>query len=46
VADKMTDVRALISRAVAISTVANSLQRGLAITLSQPQSEAHDGRSE
>jgi organic hydroperoxide reductase OsmC/OhrA len=45
VADKMTDVRALISRAVAISTVANSLQRGLAITVSQPQGEAHDGRS-
>jgi len=38
VADKMTDVQALINRAVAISTVANSLQRGLAITVSQPQS--------
>jgi OsmC-like protein len=38
VADKMTDVPALINRAVAISTVANSLQRGLAITVSQPQS--------
>ncbi len=38
VADKMTDVQALINRAVAISTVGNSLQRGLAITVSQPQS--------
>ena len=38
VADKMTDVPALTNRAVAISTVANSLQRGLAITVSQPQS--------
>jgi organic hydroperoxide reductase OsmC/OhrA len=38
VADKMADVPALINRAVAISTVANSLQRGLAITVSQPQS--------
>jgi organic hydroperoxide reductase OsmC/OhrA len=32
-ADKKTDVRALIERAVAISTVANSLQRGLSITV-------------
>jgi organic hydroperoxide reductase OsmC/OhrA len=31
-ADKKTDVEALIKRAVAISTVANSLQRGLSIT--------------
>jgi uncharacterized OsmC-like protein len=32
-ADKKTDVKALIERAVAISTVANSLQRGLSITV-------------
>jgi organic hydroperoxide reductase OsmC/OhrA len=32
-ADKQTDVEALIKRAVAISTVANSLQRGLSITV-------------
>jgi organic hydroperoxide reductase OsmC/OhrA len=32
-ADKKTDVEALIKRAVAISTVANSLQRGLSITV-------------
>jgi organic hydroperoxide reductase OsmC/OhrA len=32
-ADKKTDVEALIERAVAISTVANSLQRGLSITV-------------
>jgi organic hydroperoxide reductase OsmC/OhrA len=32
-ADKKTDVQALIERAVAISTVANSLQRGLSITV-------------
>ncbi len=30
-ADKKTDVEALIERAVAISTVANSLQRGLSV---------------
>jgi organic hydroperoxide reductase OsmC/OhrA len=44
VADKMTDVPALINRAVAISTVANSLQHGFAITVSQPRiaGEAHD----
>ena len=33
VADKKTDMEALIERAVAISTVANSLQRGLSITV-------------
>jgi organic hydroperoxide reductase OsmC/OhrA len=32
-ADKKTDVEALIERAVAISTVANSLQRGLSIAV-------------
>jgi len=32
-ADKKTDVEVLIERAVAISTVANSLQRGLSITV-------------
>ncbi len=32
-ADKKTDVDALIERAVEISTVANSLQRGLSITV-------------
>jgi OsmC-like protein len=32
-ADKKTDVEALIERAVAISTVANSRQRGLSITV-------------
>jgi hypothetical protein len=32
-ADKKTDVEALIERAVAISTVANSLQRGLSVTV-------------
>ena len=32
-ADKKTDVEALIERAAAISTVANSLQRGLSITV-------------
>ena len=32
-ADKKTDVEALIERAIAISTVANSLQRGLSITV-------------
>jgi organic hydroperoxide reductase OsmC/OhrA len=32
-ADKKTDMEALIERAVAISTVANSLQRGLSITV-------------
>lgn len=32
-ADKKTDVQALIERAVAVSTVANSLQRGLSITV-------------
>ncbi len=32
-ADKKTDVEALIERAVAISTVANSLQPGLSITV-------------
>jgi organic hydroperoxide reductase OsmC/OhrA len=33
VADKKTDMEALIERAVAISTVANSLQRRLSITV-------------
>jgi organic hydroperoxide reductase OsmC/OhrA len=32
-ADKKTDVEALIERAAAISTVANSMQRGLSITV-------------
>jgi organic hydroperoxide reductase OsmC/OhrA len=32
-ADKKTDVKALIERAVEISAVANSLQRGLSITV-------------
>lgn len=32
-ADKKTDVHALIERAVAISTIVNSVQRGLSITV-------------
>jgi organic hydroperoxide reductase OsmC/OhrA len=32
-ADKQTDVQALIDRAVAISTVGNSVQRGLSLTV-------------